>query len=59
MILPVSAPEDPRLEDPLLADGELRVPAGALVRVPPLVVHGFRNGTDAELRYLAKFLPGA
>jgi len=34
------------------------VPAGMLARVPPLVVHGFRNGTDAELRYLNLHAPG-
>ena len=34
------------------------VPAGTLVRVPPLVVHGFRNGSDAELRYLNFHAPG-
>jgi len=34
------------------------VPAGALVRVPPLVVHGFRNAADAELRYLNFHTPG-
>jgi mannose-6-phosphate isomerase-like protein (cupin superfamily) len=33
-------------------------PAGTLVRVPPLVVHGFRNETDAELRYLNLHAPG-
>jgi mannose-6-phosphate isomerase-like protein (cupin superfamily) len=33
-------------------------PAGTLARVPPLVVHGFRNGTDAELRYLNFHAPG-
>lgn len=32
--------------------------AGTLVRVPPLVVHAFRNGTDAELRYLNLHAPG-
>ncbi|HYM57470.1 MAG TPA: cupin domain-containing protein [Solirubrobacteraceae bacterium] len=34
------------------------VSAGTLARVPPLVVHGFRNGTDAELRYLNLHAPG-
>ena len=34
------------------------VPPGALVRVPPLVVHGFRNASDAELRYLNLHAPG-
>jgi quercetin dioxygenase-like cupin family protein len=33
-------------------------PAGTLVRVPPLVAHGFRNGSDAELRYLNLHAPG-
>jgi mannose-6-phosphate isomerase-like protein (cupin superfamily) len=40
-------------------EGEaLVVPAGTLVRVPPLVVHGFRNASDAELRYLNFHAPG-
>jgi mannose-6-phosphate isomerase-like protein (cupin superfamily) len=35
------------------------VPAGTLVAVPPLVVHGFRNASpDAELRYLNMHAPG-
>ncbi len=34
------------------------VPAGTLARVPPLVVHGFRNETDAELRFLNLHAPG-
>jgi quercetin dioxygenase-like cupin family protein len=37
---------------------ETRAPAGTLARVPPLVVHGFRNGSDAELRYLNLHAPG-
>src|SRR3712207_5942368 len=37
---------------------EVRVPAGALARVPPLVVHGFRNGSAAEVRYLNLHAPG-
>src|SRR3954449_6754503 len=32
--------------------------AGTLVRVPPLVVHGFRNGSSAEVRYLNFHAPG-
>jgi mannose-6-phosphate isomerase-like protein (cupin superfamily) len=41
------------------AEGEsVAVPAGTLARLPPLVVHGFRNGTDAELRYLNFHAPG-
>jgi quercetin dioxygenase-like cupin family protein len=40
-------------------DGEEAVvPAGTLARIPPLVVHGFRNGADAELRYLNLHAPG-
>jgi quercetin dioxygenase-like cupin family protein len=34
------------------------VPAGALARVPPLVVHGFRNVSDADVRYLNLHAPG-
>ena len=34
------------------------VPAGTLARVPPLVAHGFRNGSDAEVRYLNFHAPG-
>lgn len=34
------------------------VPKGALAQVPPLVVHGFRNGSDAEMRYLNFHAPG-
>jgi mannose-6-phosphate isomerase-like protein (cupin superfamily) len=37
---------------------ELAAPAGTLTCMPPLVVHGFRNGTDAELRYLNFHAPG-
>jgi uncharacterized cupin superfamily protein len=43
-----------KLED----DAEGAAPAGKLVRVPPLVVHGFRNAGDAELRYLNFHAPG-
>jgi uncharacterized cupin superfamily protein len=40
-------------------DGEeRRLPAGTLARMPPLVVHGFRNGSDAEVRYLNLHAPG-
>src|SRR6187551_3221237 len=40
-------------------DREGRVlPAGTLALAPPLVVHGFRNGSDAELRYLNFHAPG-
>jgi mannose-6-phosphate isomerase-like protein (cupin superfamily) len=34
------------------------VPAGTLARVPPLVVHGFRNGSAADVRYLNFHAPG-
>ena len=37
---------------------EVVAPAGTLVRVPPLVVHGFRNASDAELSYLNFHAPG-
>ena len=40
------------------ADEAVVVPAGTLARVPPLVVHGFRNGSGAELRYLNLHAPG-
>jgi mannose-6-phosphate isomerase-like protein (cupin superfamily) len=39
-------------------DERVVVPAGTLVRVPALVVHGFRNGSDDELRYLNFHAPG-
>lgn len=37
---------------------EVEVPAGSLVRVPPFVVHGFRNAGDADVRYLNLHAPG-
>lgn len=37
---------------------EVALPAGTLARVPPLVVHGFRNASDAEVRYLNLHAPG-
>ncbi len=37
---------------------ETTVPVGTLVRVPPLVIHGFRNGSDADVRYLNFHAPG-
>jgi quercetin dioxygenase-like cupin family protein len=37
---------------------EVTVPAGTLARVPPLVVHGFRNAAGAEVRYLNLHTPG-
>jgi mannose-6-phosphate isomerase-like protein (cupin superfamily) len=39
-------------------DEQVAVPAGTLARVPPNVVHGFRNASDAELRYLNFHAPG-
>jgi quercetin dioxygenase-like cupin family protein len=39
-------------------DDAVVAPAGTLARVPPLVVHGFRNGSDDELRYLNFHAPG-
>lgn len=37
---------------------ETVAPAGTLVHIPRLVVHGFRNGGDAEVRYLNFHAPG-
>ena len=34
------------------------VPAGTLARVPPLVVHGFGNEAETELRYVNLHAPG-
>jgi quercetin dioxygenase-like cupin family protein len=40
-------------------DGERVVArAGTLVRIPPMVVHGFRNASDADVRYLNFHAPG-
>jgi mannose-6-phosphate isomerase-like protein (cupin superfamily) len=39
-------------------DEEASAPAGTLVCVPPMVVHGFRNGGAGELRYLNFHAPG-
>src|SRR5919201_1369336 len=39
-------------------DGEPTAGAGTLVTIPPLVVHGFRNAADADLRYLNLHAPG-
>ena len=41
-----------------LETGEVTVSAGSLARVPPMVVHGFRNGSDADVRYLNLHAPG-
>jgi quercetin dioxygenase-like cupin family protein len=40
------------------AGKEVAVPAGTLARMPPLVVHGFRNGSDDDVRYLNLHAPG-
>jgi quercetin dioxygenase-like cupin family protein len=37
---------------------ETAAPPGTLVHIPRLVVHGFRNGGDAEVRYLNFHAPG-
>ena len=37
---------------------ETSLPPGTLVLAPPLVVHGFRNAADEELRYLNFHAPG-
>jgi mannose-6-phosphate isomerase-like protein (cupin superfamily) len=39
-------------------DTPVTVPAGTLARVPPLVVHGFRNDSDADVSYLNFHTPG-
>lgn len=40
-------------------DGEtIAVPAGTLARMPPGVVHGFRNASESEVRYLNLHSPG-
>ncbi|MEA2194627.1 MAG: hypothetical protein QOG42_1061 [Solirubrobacteraceae bacterium] len=41
-----------------VADEAVRMPAGTVARMPPLVVHGFRNASDAEVRYLNLHAPG-
>jgi mannose-6-phosphate isomerase-like protein (cupin superfamily) len=38
---------------------EVTVPAGKLARVPPLVIHGFRNAGDTDVRYLNFHVPGS
>jgi quercetin dioxygenase-like cupin family protein len=42
----------------LLESGEATAGAGTLVTIPPLVVHGFRNASDADVRYLNLHAPG-
>jgi len=39
--------------------GEREVPAGSVVAVPPMVVHGFRNGSDADVTYVNLHMPGS
>jgi quercetin dioxygenase-like cupin family protein len=39
-------------------DRQVSVPTGSLARVPPGVVHGFRNASDAVVRYLNFHAPG-
>jgi quercetin dioxygenase-like cupin family protein len=39
-------------------DRQVTVPTGSLARVPPGVVHGFRNASDADVRYLNFHAPG-
>ena len=39
-------------------DEPVVVPAGTLARVPPLVVHGFRNASDDDVAYLNFHAPG-
>jgi quercetin dioxygenase-like cupin family protein len=41
-----------------IEDAVVVAPAGTLARVPPLVVHGFRNGSNAEVHYLNFHAPG-
>ena len=41
-----------------IADEQVKAPAGSLLRLPPLVVHGFRNASDRDLVYLNLHAPG-
>ncbi len=41
-----------------IEDDVVDVPAGTLVRVPPMVVHGFRNASDDQVRHLNFHAPG-
>ena len=41
-----------------MQDEQIHVLPGTLVRVPPYVVHGFRNSSDEEVRYLNLHAPG-
>jgi quercetin dioxygenase-like cupin family protein len=40
-------------------DESVAAPAGTLALVPPFVVHGYRNASDAEVRFLNIHVPGA
>ena len=42
----------------LADDEEVAAGAGTLVSIPPLVVHGFRNASDADVKYLNLHTPG-
>ena len=41
-----------------IEDEQVAAGPGTLVRIPPMVVHGFRNASDAEVRYLNLHAPG-
>jgi quercetin dioxygenase-like cupin family protein len=41
-----------------LEDEQVSLAAGQLVRIPPMVVHGFRNASDADVTYLNLHAPG-
>jgi mannose-6-phosphate isomerase-like protein (cupin superfamily) len=42
----------------LLETGDVAARAGTLVTIPPLVVHGFRNASGEDVRYLNLHVPG-
>jgi len=41
-----------------LGDHQIAIPAGRFAVVPPLVVHGFRNAGEVEMRFLNFHSPG-
>jgi thiamine-phosphate pyrophosphorylase len=41
-----------------VGEGTVRVPAGSCVTAPPYLVHGFRNRSDGDVRYLNLHAPG-
>lgn len=41
-----------------LEDEQVAIGPGTLVRVPPMVVHGFRNASDTDVTYLNLHAPG-